>query len=327
LLYQGDAWCDADASCHHVDSGEFAGDVWWGETSRDMYSGWFFGMSLAYDLIDDEPTRDMIREDVTEVVNTLIDHHWLILKENGLPTNAGPDVLPPFQLSWLTVAYHMTGDARFAQELQKRLLNSYRPILKFETISFFSRYSGYFGNCLAYETWYNLLRLAKVYFSPDDYQFLLHVFNTQVTSYTRLSHNAWFTAVLMGQNGFRPGESSAPYQAQLTEDLADFPPPPLYRTLLPAKDPSTYTIDPFSQALYELQQLLPWLGDLMGDVLPQALDPFPVSGYCCGEFLFQGSPFVIQECGEDNPEKVDAGVDYLIPYWLASYHKFITKDL
>lgn len=326
-LYQGDAWCDADPSCHHIEEGEFAGDVWWGETSRDMYSGWFFGMALAYDLLDDEDTRAMIRGDVEEVVNTLIDHRWLILKENGLPTNAGPDVLPPFQLSWLTVAYHMTGDERFRQELQKRLLNSYRPILRFETISFFSRYAGYFGNCLSHETWYNLLRLGKVYFSPDDYRFLLQVFDSQVASYTKLTHNTWFTSVQMGQGIYTPGGAPDPYLTQLTGDLADFPPPPLFRTWIPAKDPSTYTIDPVSQFLYDLQQELPWLGELMGYVAPQALEPFPIAGYCCGEFIFQGSPFVIEACGEDNPKKVDAGVDYLIPYWLASYHKFITKDM
>ena len=326
-IYQGDAWCDADPSCHHIETGEFAGDFWWGNTSRDMYSGWFFGMSLAYDLIDDPDTKAMIRADVEEVVNTLIDHHWLILKENGMPTNAGPDVLPPFQLSWLTVAYHMTGDERFRQELQKRLADSYRPILEIECISLFNRYAGYFGNCLSHETWYNLLRLAKVYFSPNEYQYLLHVYDKQVEAFTKLTHNAWFTAVLMGQGVYPPGQSPDPYLTQLTGDLTDFPPPPHFRVLLPAKDPSTYTIDPVSQFLYDLQQALPFLGDLMGHVYPQALDPFPVTGYCSDEFIFQGSPFVIGACGEDNPEKVDAGVDYLIPYWLASYHKFITKDM
>jgi hypothetical protein len=326
-LYQGDAWCESDPTCHHVDSGPFAGDVWWGNTSRDMYSGWFFGMSLAYDLIDDAATHAMIRADVAEVVRALIEHNWVILDQNGQPTDAGPDVLPPFQLSWLTVAYHMTGDARVKQELQKRLVDSYRPILAFECIGFFNRYAGYFGNCLSHETWYNLLRLAKVYFSPHEYQYLLNVYNTQIDTYTRLTHNAWFTAVLMGQGGYAPAPPPDPYQTQLLDDLTDFPPAPHFRVLLPAKNPATYTVDPISELLYGLQQALPWLGPMMGSVVPQALDAFPVTGYCSDEFIFQTSPFVIQQCGEGSPTKVDAGVDFLIPYWLASYHKFITKEM
>jgi len=48
---------------------------------------------------------------------------------------------------------------------------------------------------------------------------------------------------------------------------------------------------------------------------------------CSTDFLFQRSPFRIEECGGDNPKAVNPGVDYLIPYWLASYHKFVAKDL
>ncbi|MCZ7587170.1 MAG: hypothetical protein M5R36_29620 [Deltaproteobacteria bacterium] len=40
--YGGDAWCDGDENCHHIESGEYAGDFWIGNTSRDMYIGWYF---------------------------------------------------------------------------------------------------------------------------------------------------------------------------------------------------------------------------------------------------------------------------------------------
>jgi hypothetical protein len=326
LIYQGDDWCEAEGRCHHVETGPYAGDFWWGETSRDMYSGWFFGMSLAYDLLDDEATRAMIRDDVSEVLNTLIAHNWLIIDEEGQPTDAGPNVLPPFRISWLTVGYHITGEETIKAELQKWLRNESRLSLRLASISFFNRYTEYFGNCLSHETWYNLLRLAKVYYGPDDYQFLLRVFNEQVDTFTKLSHNPWFTSVYMGQGGYEPSGARDPYQDQLEQDLADFPAAPHFRYYLPAKDPSTYELDPVSVFLHDLEQQLPFLADLIGTVDYQALDPFPVSGYCASDFIFQWSPFVIHECGEDNPAKVDPGVDYLIPYWLASYHKFITKD-
>ena len=328
LIYQGHAWCDADPSCHHVEDGPYAGDFWWGDTSRDMYSGWFFGMSLAYDLVDDEDTRTMIRQDVSEILLTFMAQKWTILDERGQPAGAGsPNVLPPFRISWLTVGYHMTGDPRIKAELQKWLRNESRTRLRLACVSFFNRYMDYFGNCLSHETWYNLLRLGKVYFSADDYGFLLDLYATQVDSFTRLSHNPWFNAVTMGQGGYEPGASPDPYQEQLVQDLTDFPPAPHFRYYLPPKDPSTFTVDPVSVVLHDLVVQYPALEPLLGDFQVQALDPFPVSGYCAADFIFQWSPFVIDACGEDNPRKVDPGVDYLIPYWLASYHGFLRKEM
>ncbi|MCL4233167.1 MAG: hypothetical protein KJ042_01465 [Deltaproteobacteria bacterium] len=324
-LYQGDDWCDANSGCRRVESGPFAGDFWWGETSRDMYSGWFFGMSLAFDLLDDEDARATIRDDVTDILDTLIAQRWMILDEEGEPTDYAPDVLPPFRISWLTVGYHITGEERFKVELQKWLRNRSRGALRASTISVFNRYMDYFGNCLSHETWYNLLRLGKVYFSPDDYAFLQDVFNTQVHSFTRLSHNPWFNAVFMGQGGYVPARDD-PYQAQLVEDLTDFWDAPHARYFLVARDPSTYDLDPVSVLLHDLVTAIPLLGELLGNVSPQAKDPFPVREQCPADFMFQWSPFTIDACGEDSPEKVDPGVDYLIPYWLSSYHKFLAKD-
>jgi hypothetical protein len=71
----------------------------------------------------------------------------------------------------------------------------------------------------------------------------------------------------------------------------------------------------------------PWLAELMGDVDYQALDAFPVLEQCTTDFLWQRSPFVITACGLDNPAHVNPGVDYLVAYWLAEYHKFISKDM
>jgi hypothetical protein len=326
LIYQGHAWCEAEGRCHHVEDGPYAGDFWWGETSRDMYSGWFFGMSLAYDLVDDEPTRDMIRRDVREILNTLIDHNWTILDEAGEPTDAAPSILASFQVSWLTVGYHMTGDERFARVLKSWLANAARRRLRIAGINFLNRYTEYFGNCLSHETWYNLLRLGKVYFSPDDYRYFLELFNEQVHSFTRLTHNPWFTMVYVGQGGHEPGGPPDPYLAQVTQDLNDFPPAPHFRYFLPAKDPATYTPDPLSAFFHDLIEKYPVLEDLVGDIHIQALEPFPVTGYCAADFIFQWSPFVIDACGEDDPRKVDPGVDYLIPYWLASLHGVVTKD-
>lgn len=45
---------------------------WKGHTSRDQYQGPLFGYSLAYEATDDEDVKELIREDVVELVETLM---------------------------------------------------------------------------------------------------------------------------------------------------------------------------------------------------------------------------------------------------------------
>ncbi|MDP8254873.1 MAG: hypothetical protein P9M14_03920 [Candidatus Alcyoniella australis] len=327
LIYPSDSWCDSQERCHRIESGEFAGNWWWGETSRDMYNGWFFGMSLAYDLVDDEQMRETIREDVTHVLTVLMDQDWMILNQIGEPTDSAPNVMANFRLAWLTIGYHITGDRRIKAELQYWLRDDRRTTLRLSSLSFMNRYTQYFGNCLSHEYWYNLLRLGKVYFSPEDYAFLLDLFESQAHTYTRLSHNPWFNGVFMSQGFYRPEDGDDPYLEQLLEDLTDFPEAPNHSYHLAARDPSTYVLDPMSVFLHDLMQAVPMLADIMGNVDVQALEAFPVGRQCATDFLFQRNPFQIEECGVDNPKAVNPGVDYLLPYWLASYHRFADKPL
>ena len=99
LGYYGDEWCSQSDRCHKVDTGPFARDFWWGQTSRDQYTGWFFGMALAYDLLDDEDMRSIIREDVGTVVKTLMKNGWVIIAEDGKPSPVAPVILPSIALS------------------------------------------------------------------------------------------------------------------------------------------------------------------------------------------------------------------------------------
>ena len=328
LLYVDDAWCDDPTNdrCHHIESGEFAGDFWIGGTSRDQYTGWFYGMGVAYDLLDDEDTLDIIREDMTEVLDELISTNWWIIDVDGFPTDAAPNVLPPMQLSWLVTGYHVTGHERFKVELQKKIKNSYRFQLGVNSIAFFNRYSSYFGNNLAHTNWFNLLRLGRLYFSEDDYAYLLNMFENRVHTFTRLSHNPWFTSIFMAVGDYDPFKAGDPYVEQVIEDLAAFIPPPNYDYYLPAKDPSTYTLDPFSVWWHDLQVQYPILKEIFGGVNYQALEPFGVDQMCPGGFRFQWSPFLIDACGSGNVLKVHSGHEFLAAYWMASFYQGLTKD-
>ncbi len=109
--------------------------------------------------------------------------------------------------------------------------------------------------------------------------------------------------------------------------FAEFRSAPHHAYALPERDPASYTIDPTSVALDELFEQVPMLEELLGDVNPQALEAFPVPLQCATDFLWQRNPFQIQACGTEDPTAVHPGVDFLLAYWLASYHKYVDKRM
>ena len=265
----------------------------------------------------------MIRDDVTEVVDALIDQRWWIVDVDGWPTTAGPEIMPHTQIPWLLIAYHMTGEERFKAELEKRLLESYRWKFDISLANFFSRYAQYYGNNLRHINFYGLLRLARVYVNEDDYLYFQDRFDKKQHTFTRLSHNAFFTEVHMSQGIYDPNAGEDPYLAQVVEDLTDFMPAPKYQY---ATTPPAAPLDPISVFLADLWDRIPLFEDLMGDIDEQALDAYRVPYQCTKDFQWQRNPFEI-ECGfAEEPRKVNPGVDYLAAYWMAAFHGFVTKD-
>jgi hypothetical protein len=325
-IYQGDEWCHAQNSCFHVEEGDFAGDFWWGSTSRDQYIGWFFGMTMAYDLVDDEPMRRKIRGDVLEVVHTLLDNGWVIMAQDGNPSGTAPEVLHSMRLAFSTMSNHITGDERIRTELDRLLADSNRIAVEISDFNFMNRYAQYYGNNLGHTNWYNTLRIGRTYFDEDDHGWMVGHFNKAQHTFTRLSHNAWFNSIYMSQGGWEPGSEGDPYLEQLFQDLGDFRDAPNVRYYLPDRDPATFTVDPESQALHDLFEQYPILREIMGDVNVQALQGFPVPMQCSTDFLWQRNPFRIQECGSDDPRTVNPGVDYLVAYWVSAYHRLLTKE-
>ncbi|GAH66713.1 unnamed protein product, partial [marine sediment metagenome] len=254
LIYHGDAWCDGRDHCHHIESGPDADDWWEGNTSRDQYTGWFFGMATACDLVDDAAMRSMIAANVTEVLDELIATNWWITDVDGIPTTAGPNVLVTQQLTWSLIGYHLTGEDRFKAVVQKWIADSRRTYMRLMNITFMNHYAQYYGNNLGHQNMYTLLRLGKVYLSPDDYDFILDIFETQTHTFTRLSHNAFFNAIFMSQGDYNPADTA--YQDQLEEDLGDFRDAPNFVYYI---DPPDGVLDPLSVFLDNLMTQYPFL--------------------------------------------------------------------
>ncbi len=319
VSHGGDEWCDGEVRCHHVEEGEYAGDWWKGETSRDQYIGYFFGMSIAYDLLDDEDARVTIASNVSEVLDELIEHGWFIFDVTGLPSMSAPNFYAIFKLAMSLVGYHMIGEDRYKEQVQKWIADSRRDIIRLGNVNF-QRYGGYFPNNLSHMNMHTLLRLAKVYLSPADHDFLVELFETQTHTFTRLSHNAFFNLIFMSQGRYDPAE--AEYQAQLEQDLMEFREPPHTEFYL---DPPEGVIDPISVLLKELIALYPTLEYAFGNVKLQSMEAHPVPEQCSTDFLWQRNPFRIEPCGADHPNQAMNGTDYILAYWMASYYKFIIK--
>ena len=313
--------CAQQDNCHVVTEGPYAGDFWFGDTSRDQYTGWFLGMAMAYDLVDDEATRDQIRADVTEVLEELIRTGFVITDVDGRRTGPGPEVIPTYRLAWYLIGYHITGQGNFKRVVQDLIRDENRTALKVSAVSFMNRYTQEYGNNLGHQNAYDMLRLARAYLNDNDTQFLLDLFETQTHRYLRLEHNAFFNAIEMSQGRYEaaPGD---PYEAQLLEDLTDFRPAPNSEY---AVTPPEAELDPVSVFLYDLFQKYPTLEGIFGSTQVQALHAYPVFYQCFTDFLWQRNPFSIECGGVDEPRYVSPGVDYLVAYWMAAYHKFLGK--
>jgi hypothetical protein len=317
--------CADFEGCHLVNEGPYAGDFWIGETSRDQYHGFMMGMCLAYDLVDDEDMRQMIRDDVTEILDYVISNHWVIVDWGAEPTSTPNVVLPNMQLLWSLIGYHLTGEERYKTVVAQWLRNKNRPIMAAAGISVFNRYWAYYGNNLAQELFYNLLRLGKVYFSEDDYRFFKGLYENQANRWVALSHNPFFALVHMSQGNYTPAPGSDEYQAQLEQDLADFIDPPSYQR---GVTPPVVELDPVSVWLADFFDQHPFLRQLLGvNIQPQAKEAYRIMDQCPTHLFWENSPFLTSCPNPENAAYVYPGFDFLFAYWMANYHKFIAKNM
>jgi hypothetical protein len=317
--------CATFEGCHLVDDGDYQGDFWIGNTSRDQYHGFMMGMVLAYDLVEDEGMRQMIREDITEILDYAISSHWIIVNWEAEPHSSPNIVLPNMQLLWSLIGYHITGEQRYKAVVAHWLLNENRPVMVVSGISWFSRYMEYYGNNLAHELFYNLLRLGKVYFSEDDFDYFRELYEGQVNHWVALSHNPFFALVHMSQGDYAPEQKSDAYQSQLEQDLTDFIAPPSYQR---GVVPQPVTLDPVSVRLTDFFAQHPGLSGLLGvEIQYQSLEAYPILEQCPTHLFWENDPFLTVCPKPENASYVYPGFDFLFAYWMANYHKFISRSM
>ncbi|MFL6213192.1 MAG: hypothetical protein ACJ74J_04780 [Blastocatellia bacterium] len=257
--------------------------LWVGETSRDQYSGVFFGLGVAYDMVDEPSVRAFIQTEVTALLNYLLSRNWAV-------------VMPDFsvstiflgradqQLSFLQVGRHVNPE-RFASVYDRYRAQVGATVITPISFESLDAYGSYFKFNIDHINLYNLIRLED---SPKYRKRYLKAY--KVMRRALAAHgNAHFNMVDCALNGLdddRDSETRRLLEEWLKRSRRDV------------------FVD--NRANYRL----------CGS--SRACDPVAVKDRVPTDFLWQRNPFDLVGGGAGTIES--AGIDYILPYWMARYY-------
>lgn len=262
---------------------------WVGDTSRDQYSGAFFGLAVAHDMLDparpeDAAARAQAADVVTRLLAYLLKTGGAVIMPDGRVSTtflARPDQ----QLALLQIGRHVNPD-RFADAYarhRKRLAGAVPVPIAAECTE---PHRSYFKFNLDHVNLYALVRLEAP--SSSYRKTYLRAFAV-LRACTGAHQNAHFDVIaraLLGPDSAR--------------DAA-------VRTYL---------------GLWLRRQRRDFAVDLTGRYAAcgenRACAPVPVDERPNTDFLWQRSPFLLAAGGEGRV--ATAGIDYILPYWMGRHH-------
>jgi hypothetical protein len=259
---------------------------WVGKTSRDQYVGVVFGLAVAYDLVDeaaDPKVRPAIAKTVTRMLTFLLDNNWAVRMPDGSVSTVFTGRFDQ-QLMLLQVGKRVNPTAFGAK------YDSYRKryaALAGVPVAAEVRdvHSSYFKFNLDYAAFFTLIRLEA---AGSARNFYLAAYRTLRDS-TASHGNAHFDAIDRALRG-----ADAARDARI---------PDLLDALL---------LRPRRDEWVDLTSRYAACGD------NEACDPIPVVERVRTDFLWQRSPFQLSGGGDGRTES--AGIDYILPYWMARYY-------
>jgi hypothetical protein len=257
---------------------------WIGNTSRDQYSGVIFGLSTAFEMVDDPAVRDFIRNDVTRILNYLLRRGWNVVMPDGKISTTFIH-RPDQQLSFLQVGRRINpGEFDFNYRFYRTIYAAFviTPI-QYDDLDDHNHYFKFNINSI---NLYNLLRLEE---NSSLYK------GTYMRAYDELRRttdnhgNAFFN---MLDRVIKGGNSGHDLE---TIELLDL-----------------WLKRPRRDNWRDLRGTQPACGD------DRACAPIPVESRINTDFLWQRSPFLFYGGGLGQIET--AGIDYILPYWMSRAH-------
>jgi hypothetical protein len=271
-----------EEALHGIYENTTSGYYWIGNTSRDQYSGVFFGLGVAYDLVDDVELRTAIRSLVTLLLDFLRGHNWLVRMPDGSISTTFIGRAEQ-QLSLLQVGRHVNPGRFSASYDMYRFFLAPQTIapIAFEVLSDES----YFKFNLDTINLFNLIRLERS-FSAGIYREAYAVLRRHIDGH----ENAFFNMIDRALNG--PNDARDSSTRRMLEEWL----------LRPRRDSPT-----------DLRGIFPACGEQH-----HACEPIPIADRARTDFLWQRNPFQLVGQGLDMIET--AGIDYILPYWMARYY-------
>jgi hypothetical protein len=272
-----------EESAHGIYAGTLNGQpwVWIGDTSRDQYAGVFFGLAVAFDMVSDQKTRDLTAFLATRLLDHLLHDNWNIVLPDGTITTTFL-IRPDQQLTLLQIGRHING-GRFGSRYSSEL--GLAPTVPIPVgIDAADEYDSYFKFNLDFINLYNLIRMQGSGFS----KFFYNLAYDALHSTTAGDSNAFFNLIdraLKGPNSKRDAETVALLDGWLQRPRLDV--------------------------------YLDWT-DLVQVCGGHACTPLPIQDRITTDFVWQRSPFQLAGGGAGNIE--GAGIDYILPYWMARFY-------
>jgi hypothetical protein len=261
--------------------------AWLGGTSRDQYSGVFFGLGVAYDMIAEGRVRAEIRKDVSRLLANLIANGWSVRMPDGSYSTTFVQ-RPDQQLSFLQVGRHVDS-TRWSLTYQTfRAANAALVQAPIQT-ECQDPYGSYYKFNLDHINLYNLIRLEE----PGVFRTLYLQAFTTLCGCTGTHQNAHFNMIergLLGADAARDAETVSLLSLWL---------------MRPRRD---YYVDNTGK--------YPACGEY-------ACAPIPVNDRYTTDFLWQRNPFQLAGGGGGTIET--PGVDYILPYWMARYYGVLAQ--
>ncbi|MDP8223318.1 MAG: hypothetical protein P9L99_08165 [Candidatus Lernaella stagnicola] len=303
--------------------GEWEGYYWIDETSRDQYSGYIWGMTLAYDFVGDEPTRGIIREQFRQIGEMLVEHDWHIRDQNGEYTGNGAAWIGfGKRVAWLLAIAHVVDEPYYWNLLDEQYAQN-KVLLPADVWSWYNHYAEFYGNNLRHLDFALIFRLW-----PDRtrLQELWDVWQKWNRPWTTAILNPWFDSI-HASGCLRLGICDEAEMTQIVDDnertLRLYWDAPSYRREVLC---STQPLDPFSVWADEFLRGIPWLEEII-NIDPISAVPREINDRHWTDMYWQSSGVFDASCHSTaDPTYTGPGMDYLVAYWMNVYYGLLPGD-
>jgi hypothetical protein len=278
--------------------------------SRDQYLGVMLGLGCAYDFLDDPAQKKLAGSLISRVVDYLVANDWVAMQHDN-KTESAPFIQSSDKMvAFTALAAHV--DPRFQPERDKLAPLVYTTWLS-TWIGLIDPLGGYYGWNLGQGARYHAMRLET---DPGRFMALER---SHAMERRGIGHheNAYFQTVDAAVN---PALATT-VAPEILDELRRWTARPRRDFALDLGNDPTIAKSNYSVPLSFQKSASGTSGSLVPVTQLEATYVVPVEKRPCTDFLWQRDPFQLATGGD--PHSEEAGVDLVLPYWMARFYKLV----